>query len=92
MKVPAFKFPVKLRRYLVASEFLLKASDKGVRLVYINLINASLHEQFSSTRYLSIFINRVDDPRVFLYNFPLTRFLSLKRLEASSVVSAVPYS
>ena len=40
-------------------------------LVYTN--------NFSLTRYLSVFVIRVDDQQVFLYNFPLTRFLRLGR-------------
>ena len=60
------------------------ASEKGFRLVYINLVNGSLHKQFSLKRYLPVFITRVDDQQAFLYNFPLTRFLSLNKFSWTS--------
>ena len=40
---------------LVASEFRFKASEKGFRLVYINLVKGSLHEQFFLDKILVCF-------------------------------------
>ena len=40
---------------LVASEFRFKASEKGFRLVYINLVKGSLHEQSFPDKILACF-------------------------------------
>ena len=55
---------------LVASEFRFKASEKGLRLVYINWSKVVYTNNFSLTRYLCVFITHVDDQQV----FPLTIF------------------
>ena len=67
---------------LVASEFRFKASEQGWFISTWSIVVYT--NNFSLTRYLPVFITRVDDQQAFLYNFPLTRFLSLSKFSWTS--------